>query len=104
MTAHDGLDLGLVAILVMAAITYVMRIGGFWLMSHVTLTPRVRRMLDALPGSMVAAIVLPIIAKSGAIAAVAVVAAGAVMILSRNAMLAIAIAVVLAALGRNAGL
>jgi hypothetical protein len=61
-------------------------------------------MLDALPGSMVAAIVLPIIAKSGAIAAVAVVAAGAVMILSRNAMLAIAIAVVLAALGRNAGL
>ncbi len=104
MTAHDGLDLGLVAILVMAAITYVMRIGGFWLMSHVTLTPRVRRMLDALPGSMVAAIVLPIIAKSGAIAAVAVVAAGAAMILSRNAMLAIAIAVVLAALGRNAGL
>jgi uncharacterized membrane protein len=104
MTAHDGLDLGLVAILVMAAITYVMRIGGFWLMSHVTLTPRVRRMLDALPGSMVAAIVLPIIAKSGAIAAVAVVAAGAVMILSRNAMLAIAIAVMLAALGRNAGL
>jgi uncharacterized membrane protein len=104
MTAHDDLDLGLVAILVMAAITYVMRIGGFWLMSHVTLTPRVRRMLDALPGSMVAAIVLPIIAKSGAIAAVAVVAAGAVMILSRNAMLAIAIAVVLAALGRNAGL
>jgi uncharacterized membrane protein len=104
MTAVESSGLGLVAILVMAAATYLMRAAGFWLMAHVPLTPRVRRMLSALPGSIIAAIVLPIIAKSGAIAAVAVVAAGAVMILSRNAMLAIAIAVVLAALGRNAGL
>ena len=104
MTAHDGLDLGVLAILVMAGATYVMRIGGFWLMSYVRLTPRVRRMLDALPGSIVAAIVLPIIAKSGVIAAVAVAAAAAVMVLRRNEMLAIAVAVALAALGRNAGL
>jgi uncharacterized membrane protein len=101
---NDAFDLGLVAILVMAGATYLMRIGGFWLMAHVPLTARVRRMLSALPGSIIAAIVLPLIAKSGAVAAIAIAAAAAVMILRRNEMLAIAAAVTLAALGRNLGL
>ena len=39
MTPLEGADAGpLVAILAMAAATYAMRAGGFWLMSHVTLT------------------------------------------------------------------
>jgi uncharacterized membrane protein len=101
---NDAFDLGLVAILVMAGATYLMRIGGFWLMAHVPLTARVRRMLSALPGSIIAAIVLPLVAKSGAVAAIAIAAAAAVMILRRNEMLAIAAAVTLAALGRNLGL
>ena len=33
------------AILAMAAATYLMRVGGFWLMGHVPLTARMRRML-----------------------------------------------------------
>ena len=33
----------------MAAATYLMRVGGFWLMGHVPLTARMRKMLEALP-------------------------------------------------------
>jgi uncharacterized membrane protein len=104
MAENEPLSLALTAILVMAAATYLMRAGGFWLMAHVPLTARVRRMLAALPGSIIVAIVLPLIAKSGAMAAVAIAAAAAVMIVRRNEMLAIAVAVGLAALGRSAGL
>jgi uncharacterized membrane protein len=101
---NEPLGLGLIAILVMASATYLMRAGGFWLTAHVPLRARVRRMLSALPGSIIAAIVLPLVAKSGAVAAIAIAAAAAVMILRRNEMLAIAAAVALAALGRNLGL
>ena len=68
----------------MAAATYAMRAGGFWLMAHVALTPRVRRMLGALPGSIIAALVLPLVAKTGPVAVLAVSAAAAAMILRRN--------------------
>ncbi|MCC7347743.1 MAG: AzlD domain-containing protein, partial [Variibacter sp.] len=44
----------------MAAVSHAIRLGGFWVMARVPLTPRLRRMLDALPGSVVAATVLPI--------------------------------------------
>ena len=54
-----------IAIATMAAMTYLVRVGGFWMMGHVTITPRVHRMLDALPGSVVAAIILPVVAKNG---------------------------------------
>ena len=58
----------LAAIAAMAAATYLMRAGGFWLMTHVPLTPRVRRMLAALPGSVIAATVFPIVAIGGLVA------------------------------------
>ena len=41
----------MLAIAVMTAVTVALRLGGFWLMGYVTVTPRVRRMLAALPGS-----------------------------------------------------
>ena len=55
-----------VAIAAMAGATYLMRVIGFWMMGHVPITPRMHRMLDALPGSVVAAIMLPVMAKNGA--------------------------------------
>ncbi len=73
-------------------------------MAYVPLTPRVRRMLEALPGSIVAAIVLPIIVKSGPVAVVAVVAAAAVMILRQNQILAVAAGVTVAVLVRYAAI
>ena len=52
MTAADAGSLWpLAAILAMAAATALMRLGGYWLMASVPVTRRVRRMLDALPGS-----------------------------------------------------
>jgi uncharacterized membrane protein len=79
----------LVAILAMAAVTYAMRAGGFWLMGHVPLTTRVRRMLEALPGSVIIATILPIVVSGGLSAAASIAAAGAVMIVLRNDFLAV---------------
>ena len=94
----------LAAIVAMAITTVLMRAGGFWLMGRVPLTPRVRRMLEALPGSIVAAIVAPIVAKIGPVALLAVAAAAAVMALRRNELLAVAVGVGAAVLARAAGL
>jgi len=91
------------ALLVMAGATLLMRAGGFWVMGRVPLTPRVRRMLEALPGSIVAAIVLPVVAKIGPAAALAVAAAAAVMVLRRNEFLAVAAGVAVAILARSVG-
>jgi uncharacterized membrane protein len=94
----------LVAIVVMAITTVLMRAGGFWLMGRVPLTSRVRRMLEALPGSIVAAIVVPIVAKIGPAALLAVVAAAAVMVFRRNELLAVAVGVAAAVVARSAGI
>ena len=77
MTPIEGADWGVgAAILAMAVATYAMRAGGFWLMARVPLTPRLRRMLDALPGSVVVAAVLPLIVREGPVAVLAIAAAG----------------------------
>jgi uncharacterized membrane protein len=94
----------LLAILAMAAATYAMRAGGFWLMARVPLTPRVQRMLAALPGSIIAATVLPIIAKGGPVAMLAIATAALVMVVRRNDFLAVLAAMSMAAAMRAAGL
>jgi uncharacterized membrane protein len=77
------------AIAAMALATYAMRAGGFWLMGRVTITPRLRRMLEALPGSVVVATVLPLIVREGPVAMLAIAAAGVVMLVRRNDLLAV---------------
>jgi uncharacterized membrane protein len=94
----------LLAILVMALVTCLMRAVGFKLMAYVPLTPRMRRMLDALPGSIVAAIVLPTIAKTGPAAALAVIVAVGVVLACRNELIAIAAGAAVAVLARTTGL
>ena len=94
----------LAAILAMAAATYLMRVGGFWLMGHVPLTARLRRMLEALPGAVVAAIVLPVMVKTGLPAFLAIGATVAVMAIRRNEFLALATGVAVAAMARAGGL
>lgn len=92
------------AIAAMASMTYLVRVGGFWLMGHVPITPRIHRMLEALPGSVVAAIILPVVAKNGMPAMLAVTATVASMLVRRNDFIAIAVGLVVAALARAAGL
>jgi len=105
MSEHDVLPYAsFIAIGTIAAMTYLVRVSGFWMMGQVTVTPRVRRMLDALPGSVVAAIVLPVVAKNGLPALLAVSAVVAVMIVRRNDFIAIAAGLAVAALARAAGI
>lgn len=96
--------MALLAIIVMAAMNYLMRAAGFWVMGHVPLTRRTQRMLQALPGSIVAATILPIVARNGHAASIAVAAAMGVMILRGNSFLAVAVGVAMAALLRAAGI
>ena len=91
------------AILVMALVTYAMRAGGFWLMAFVRLTPRLRRMIEALPGAVVAAAVLPLIVREGSVAALAIVVAGAVMLTTRKDLLAVLTGMAVAAGARALG-
>lgn len=92
------------AILGMALVTYLCRVGGVVLMSRVRITPRVERGLRALPGSIVLATIGPFIAKAGIVAVLAVATGIAVMILRRSEALAILAGLATAALLRAAGL
>jgi uncharacterized membrane protein len=97
-------SVGALAIVAMAAAAFFMRAGGFWLMGRVPVTPRVRRMLEALPGSVLAAVVLPVIAKIGPVAAIAAAAGAAVMVLRRNELVAVVAGVLVAVAARAAGM
>src|SRR4249920_2348367 len=77
------------AIAAMALVTFAIRAGGFWLMGYVPLTRRVRSILNALPGSVVVAIILPLAVRGGAAATVAVITALVVMVLRRNDLLSV---------------
>ncbi|MEZ5763986.1 MAG: AzlD domain-containing protein [Xanthobacteraceae bacterium] len=94
----------LVVIAAMTLVTIVMRVAGFWLMAYVPVTPRIRRMLAALPGSIIAAAVLPIVVEGGLVAAMAVVAAMAAMWLTRSDFVAVLAGMGVAAAARFAGL
>lgn len=94
----------MLAFAVMTAVTVASRLGGFWLMRYVEITPRVRRMFDALPGSIIVAAALPVAVNGGVVVIGAIVAAMAVTIIRRNDFLAVATGMAVAALARAAGL
>jgi uncharacterized membrane protein len=100
-------DLGpygvVIAIVAMAAVTYPMRAGGYWLMGHVPLTPRLRRILEALPGTVVVATVLPILLREGVAAGAAIAAALLVTFIRRNDFVALIAGVGAAAAVRAMG-
>jgi uncharacterized membrane protein len=94
----------LIAILAMAAATYLTRVSGYWLMGHIPMTKRVRRSLEVLPGAIMAATIVPIVAKIGVVALIAVAVALVSMIIKRNEFIAAGIALVAASLARAYGL
>jgi uncharacterized membrane protein len=77
------------AIFAMWGATYLTRAGGYWLMGRVTMTPRVRKMLEASPGAVIVATVLPVAAREGFAAAIAVVTGAFVMYFLRRDYLAV---------------
>lgn len=92
------------AIAAMAVATYLCRIAGVLIMSRVRITRPVERALGALPGSIVAATIVPIALRSGAPAIVGIVAAIVVMRLVRNELAALVAGLGIAALVRALGL
>lgn len=87
----------LAAIAAMSFATLLTRLSGHWMMGGITLTPRIRRMLEALPGSVVAALVVPVMVKEGLPATLAMIAVGVLMIWRRNEFLALACGIAIAA-------
>lgn len=92
------------AILAMALATYLCRVSGVVLMGFIPLTPRVRRGLAALPGSIVVATVLPLIERLGLAAGLALLAAVASMVLRRSELLALVVGMSVVAAARAFGL
>jgi uncharacterized membrane protein len=93
----------MLAIVAMTAVTVSLRLGGYFLMGYVTVTPRVRLMLEALPGSVIAAAILPVAAQGGSAAMSAVLVAMLTMYLTRNDLVAVVAGVAAAALLRATG-
>jgi uncharacterized membrane protein len=101
---NDAMPHGaLIAILGMAFATLLTRVSGFWLMGHIPMTPRVRRGLEILPGAIMASAVIPIIAKVGVVALIAVVVALLSMIVKRNEFIAVGLALAAASFARAYG-
>jgi uncharacterized membrane protein len=88
----------------MALATYLCRVSGYFIMHAVPLTPALQRALAALPGSIVAAAVLPTIERAGLAAGLGLAAALATMLIRRSELLALAVGLAVAAAGRAYGL
>jgi branched chain amino acid efflux pump len=87
-------------IVAMALATYFTRVAGFWLMTHVPMTLRVRRMLETLPGAIVVAIIVPLAARAGAPGFIGIGVTFASMLLRRNEFLAVALGLISISLAR----
>ncbi len=77
------------ALLVMALVTFATRIGGFVMMIWVPLSPRVQRFLEALSGSVLVAMVLPLAIQGDLASKLALLVATLTMLTSRNVVAAI---------------
>jgi uncharacterized membrane protein len=94
----------LILLAAMTVTVYLTRAGGYWLIGRIAIGPRLRRMLDALPGAIIASTVAPILVHGGMRAALAMGAAAAVMMLLRNDFAAVLTGVAVAAAAFALGL
>lgn len=76
-------------IVAMAIVTYLIRIGGHWIMGRVPPTPFVRASLEALPSAIIMATVVPLALRGGPSAWIGVAVAGLTMVLVRREFVAI---------------
>ena len=102
MTEHD--PVGFAAMLAAMTVAVIFsRVGGYWILGRFTIGPRLRRMLDALPGAVIASTTAPILLTAGASGWLALIAAGLTMILMRNDFAAVLAGVAVAAAVRAGG-
>lgn len=85
MTIHPD---ALLAIALMALVTYACRAGGYWLMGRVTMSPRVEIGLTYLPGAVLISLVVPAMAEEGVPGVCAVVVTAIAMRRTNNLLIA----------------
>jgi len=83
----------LLTILGMALVTYGTRMSGFWLMSYVTLSTRMKAWLGYLPGTVIVAIVAPTVFSTGLAEAGAALTTVLVMARTRNVLVAMIVGI-----------
>lgn len=81
--------LPLIVIGLMVVVTQVFRFGGYLLMRHVKMTPRLEAALRALPGTVAVSTVVPMVLTTGLPALAGVVITVVTMVLSRKDFLAL---------------
>ncbi len=69
MTIHPT---ALLAIALMAIVTYLTRAGGYWLLGRFALSPRLEAGLTYLPGSVFIALVVPAMIEEGPAGAISI--------------------------------
>lgn len=90
----------LMAILIMALVTYLTRSGGVVIMSRVPIGPRVERFINAMSGSVLVAVIVPMAAEGDWGARLALLATLGVMLTTRKPLPAIGAGILTAALWR----
>lgn len=91
-------------ILAMAAATMAVRFAGYWIMASVPLTPFVRAALEALPGTIIIATIVPLAMREGLDAWLGIAAAAGVMIVTRKDIAALVAGLAVVAGARLFGL
>ena len=84
MTIHPT---ALLAIALMAIVTYLTRAGGYWLLGRFALSPRLEAGLGYLPGSIFIALVVPATIEEGPAGAIAIVVTAIVIHRTNNLLL-----------------
>jgi uncharacterized membrane protein len=87
----------LAAILAMGVLTYLTRVGGFWLMGHVALSPRLERFLRHMAGGVLVSIVTAACVNGDRTMWAGLALAIAIMLWLRRPMTAMAAGMLLAA-------
>lgn len=77
------------AVLAMAGVTFGTRIGGILIMGRIPVSPRIEAFLRYLSGSVLVAVVVPPVVRTGPAAWLAVAATLLVMLLTRKPLLAL---------------
>lgn len=90
----------MLAIVIMALVTYLTRAGGVFVMSRVPIGPRVERFINAMAGSVLVAVITPMAVNGDWGARMALVATLAVMLVLRKPLPAITAGILTAALWR----
>lgn len=81
-------------ILGMALVTYFTRVGGLFLMNRLTITPRLKAGLEALPGTILISLITPLVLTAGVAEALAALATALVAWRSKNFILAMVTGIV----------